>query len=99
MTEPSRNERPVTNAMLLKFLGEKIDRVETTVSQALERQREDHDALTRHGEQITTLFNQDKQLRSELAEVDKTRKVEARIIGVIDGFAAIAAMLASRIKL
>ena len=99
MTEPSRNERPVTNAMLLEFLGEKIDRVEATVTQALAWQREDHDELTRHGEQITTLFNQDKQLRSELAEVDKTRKIEGRLIGVIDGMAALAAFFAGRIQI
>jgi len=99
MTEPERNDRPVTNAMLLKFLGDKIDRVEATVTQALKWQREDHDALTRHGERITTLFNQDTQLRSELVEVERGRKIEGRLIGVIDGMAAIAAFFVGRIQL
>lgn len=98
MAESERNERPVTNAMLLKFLGAKIDRVEATVAQALAWQREDHDALTRHSEQITSLFNQDKQLRTELAEVDKSRKIEGRLIGTIDAMAAIAAFFAGRIQ-
>lgn len=84
--EPGRNQR-VTNAVL----AVKLDAVIAKLDEQAAWQREDHDSLTRHNEQITSLFRRVEQ-------VDKARKLESRIIGAIDGFAAIAAYFAGRIS-